>query len=322
MNDRTPSHRAEIVALPLPRDAQRALDRLRSLRDGDLGVVEITACGQRAVPALRALLLEGASSGIYQPRCRAVEALAALSRHDVLMEFLQSPREVFDPVDRTGEDAVVNAVARALAGVDEDRVFRLLTDLARTRMLAGVVEALGSLGRAEALPYLVRALGEDHTRRAAEEALGRFGPSARPALLEVARRPLPSAEHETVSSVRKRRSAVRLLVRIDALPETLRALTDDADPEIAAEACIAVLAADAVGEKTHAVGRLIELLPRLPWFACGDVERCLVDHFDTARKIVADRLRQAPPDPADGSPDARAYHALLHVARLAGVEPP
>ena len=106
---------ASIVTLPLAPDIQRALERLKSLHDGDLGVLEIVACGRRAIPALRALLLEGEFSGIDHPRCRAVEALAALSAHDVLIEFLSAPRDVADPVNRTGEEAVINTAARALA---------------------------------------------------------------------------------------------------------------------------------------------------------------------------------------------------------------
>ena len=59
---------AVIVSLPLASDIQRAVDRLKSLHDGDLGVLDVVACGRRAIPALRALLLEGQSSGIYHPR--------------------------------------------------------------------------------------------------------------------------------------------------------------------------------------------------------------------------------------------------------------
>jgi len=55
---------AVVVNLPLASDIKRALDRMKSLQEGDLGVLDVVACGRRAIPALRALLLEGQSSGI------------------------------------------------------------------------------------------------------------------------------------------------------------------------------------------------------------------------------------------------------------------
>jgi hypothetical protein len=67
-----------------------AIDKLRSLHDGDRGVIEIAACGRRAIPALRALLFEREPSGLYQPRCQAVKALAALEAYDVLIEYLKA----------------------------------------------------------------------------------------------------------------------------------------------------------------------------------------------------------------------------------------
>jgi HEAT repeats len=211
-----------IIALPLAGDVERALERLKSLHDGDLGVVDITGCGSRAVLALRALLLTGETSSIYQPRCRAVAALAALGAHHVIIEFLGSPREVADPINRSGEEAVVNAAARALIGVKDPRIFPLLLELAETRLSAGVVEALGSFGRTAALPALLRAMREDHTRPAAEAALLRLNVAACPALAEIATRPLPSPGQESPSSRRTRLGATRILARIGASEKLFR----------------------------------------------------------------------------------------------------
>jgi hypothetical protein len=93
-----------------------AIDKLRSLHDGDRGVIEIAACGRRAIPALRALLFERGPSGLYEPRCLAVKALGALEAYDVLIEYLNAPRAIVDPIERVGEDAVLNAAARAARG--------------------------------------------------------------------------------------------------------------------------------------------------------------------------------------------------------------
>jgi hypothetical protein len=216
--------------------------------------------------------------------------------------------------DRLGETI---AATRALIGSGDERVVPLLLQLAQTRLLAGVVEALGSCGRAEALPVLIRALAQDHTRAAAEAALARWGPAACPALLEVATRLLPSRDWESPSSRRTRLSAVRLLAQIGAPGQLFQGLIGDADPEIAAAACRAFLAAGTENGGA-ALRRLIELLPRLSLIACAEAEECLAEHFDGVRDLVCARLRKEPPDPGDGSPQARSYRSLLRVARRAG----
>jgi len=101
------------------------------------------------------LLFEREPSGLYEVRRRAVDALSALGAHDVLMDFLRTYHDVTDPIERLGEDAVINAVALALAPAQEPSVFRLLLSILRRRKLAGVVEAGGAFRRPEAIPYLV-----------------------------------------------------------------------------------------------------------------------------------------------------------------------
>lgn len=69
-----------IIRLPLASDVRRAIDRLKSLHEGDLGVLDVVACGRPAIPALRGLLMEGEASAIYHPRCRTVDALGRSAR--------------------------------------------------------------------------------------------------------------------------------------------------------------------------------------------------------------------------------------------------
>jgi hypothetical protein len=312
---------AVVVSLPLASDIRGALNRLQSLQEGDLGVLDVVACGRRAIPALRALLLEGEASGIYQPRRRAVEALAALGAHDVLIEFLSSPREVADPVNRTGEEAVISAAARALVDSRDERVFPLLLELAKRQPLAGVIEALGSFRRPEVIPCLIAALSEDYSRQAAEAALLRIGPNARPALLRAASRPAPSAEWESPSSRRARRSAVQLLARIGVpsrLGSRLRILIEDTDPEVSVHACRAYLASAAEEEKPEAIWRLLHLLPDLGWLLGEEVEECLLEQFESARAIIAEHMRGPPPEPTDEWPEARVYRSLFRVVQRAG----
>jgi HEAT repeat protein len=152
------------AALPIPEDVRRAIDKLKLLHAGDLGVDEVAACGKRAIPALHQLLFEREPSGLYQVRRRAVEALVALGAYDVLMDFLRVPRDADDPVERLGDEAVTNAVALALTNMREEHVFQLLLTVAKRRQLAGVIAALGSYRRPEAIPELIEALAADDCR--------------------------------------------------------------------------------------------------------------------------------------------------------------
>ena len=163
---------------------QRAIGKLKSFHDGDIAVLEVVACGDRAIPALQTLLFDREPSGLFQVRVRAVDALAKFGAHEVLVEFLSTPHDVTDPVERLGEDAVINAAARALAYHSDQRVFDLLLRLAHRPCLTGVIFALGNSLRPEAIPLLVEALSEDASRLTAEAVLKRIGAAARPALIE------------------------------------------------------------------------------------------------------------------------------------------
>lgn len=190
----------------------QALKKLQSLHGGDAAVPEIVACGNRAVPALCDLLFEREPSGLFEIRCRVVEALAALGARDELIKFLSDRHDATDPVERLGDDAVVNAVARALAKHRDERLFHLLWSLARRRPLPGVIAALGAFGRPETIPCLIDALVEDESRSAAEAALRRQGTVAREALKQAIGRPLPDSV--SVSQLRQRHSILRLLVEL------------------------------------------------------------------------------------------------------------
>jgi hypothetical protein len=235
---------------------QRAIGKLKSFHDGDIAVLEVVACGYRAIPALRTLLFEREPSGLFQVRVRAVDALENLSAHEVLVEFLCTPRDVTDPVERLGEDAVINAAARALAYHSDQRVFELLFRLAHRPCLTGVIFALGTSGRPEAIPLLVDALSEDASRLTAEAALKRIGATARPALIEAVSRHTDAYEHVSESRLRQRRSALGLLAEMGVSRRTwqvVRHLMHDEDTRIAIVACEICLATGWACKKRDAV---------------------------------------------------------------------
>ncbi|MGH6989775.1 MAG: hypothetical protein ACREFD_03505 [Stellaceae bacterium] len=274
----------------LDEEVERAIAKLVSAREGDRGVIATVACGTRAVPALRAVLFEWESSGLYEPRRRAVEALASLRAYDTLIEYLQHPREVGDPVQRTGEDAVINAAARAIAESTDERVVPLLFELSRGNPLAGVVEALGKLYQIRALPYFIAALAEDFTRPAAEFAIRKLGGQTRDNLLDAAGPASSGDERESVSSRRKRRSALKLFAELGPAPTRhwarLDALLDDEETSVAVVACDICLGHGSAAGKRVAVRRLLELIDKADWLLVREIEDSLVAHFDAARPLI------------------------------------
>jgi hypothetical protein len=296
-------------------DVQRAIDKLKSLRDGSIGVVEAVACGRRAIPLLRALLFEREPSGIYQPRCSATQALSILGAYDILIEFLSASYDARDPVERAGDDAVINAVARNLSVMREERIFQLLLGLARRRCWPGVIGALAVFHRDEAIPYLISALGEDDCRLLAEPALIDIGRRAQPPLLQVVTTPSPSAELESETSIRKRRSALSLLMEMGVPRElwpSLRHLVSDKDPRIVVLACEICLSIAPDDQRTGAVHRLIGLLENADWRLGSDIEECLVRHYSKSREVIVSMLRDAAEVAEDPTP-RRQHDALLRI---------
>lgn len=303
-----------------PEEAAEALIRqLQGLRCADRAVLDLIALGPAAIPALRRLLFRREPSGIYQPRCDAVFALAGLKDEQALIEFLdKAPQvEISDPVERTGEDAVINAAARALKHRRDDAVFEVLMRIAERRRLAGVIEALGEIGRKEAIPRLVDGLFSDFTRPAAEAAIRKTGAAAREPLIEVAVRPVPSAEFETASSLRMRRSAVALLRDLGVSSEQwglLHPLMEARDDWLAARACRLALAnGQPALDRETAVRRLIRLLHTADWLLRVEIEGWLADSYGLAAPIIDRGLEQ----PGSLINDEPTRASLLRVTRTA-----
>ena len=298
-------------------EAQRLVGRLQGLRDSDRAVLDLIALGPIAVPTLRRFLFRRERSGIYEPRCQAVFALAALKAADILVEFLRASIEadIIDPVERTGEDAVINAAARALKTRRDDEVFCVLMAIARHRRLSGVIEALGEMRRPEALPYLVAGLSEDFTRREAETALRKFGAGADAALARVVLNPIPSARFESVSSLRTRRSALSVLREIGVTSEdwdSLRALMDERDGWLTSSACALALSSSPGFDQMEAMRRLIHLLRSADWLLTIEIESLLVEHQGLVARLIAEAGAR-PGAVADDVADPKVRQVLARV---------
>jgi len=252
--------------------------RLLNLHDGEAGVMTLVDYGPAAIPALRSFLFRRDRSGIYQPRRWAVDALAALKAYDILADYLRATQPAKDPVERLGDEAVINAAARALSKVREEWVFQLLLSQVRKHLYPGVVDAVGSFDLPEAVPHLIDALAEDDCRSIAEAHLGRVAPAAQALLLNAAARRCPSAANESETSLRQRRSALRI-VSDTALPAStwpqVKALISDSDMAIAVLACKLWLRLAPAPERHVAVYRLNALRGRADFLLAEDIDTCL-----------------------------------------------
>jgi HEAT repeat protein len=284
---------------------------LNSLHEGELGIDMLVASGESAIEPLRHFLLAGTPSSIFVPRQRAVRALAQLGAKDVLLEYLLTEQPIPDPCVAHGEEAVRNTAARALSEWQTEDVYQALRRMLRRR-LTGVVEALGHFHRPEAVPELVDVLEDDFCRSFAEDALRKIGELAHRALIDAARTPDPSGDHERPASQRRRRSALRLLepLRLDAEDwRLLAALLYDKDREITARAgAIALVVADEEDKKL-AVTRLIEALPTADWLLQGEIEAWLAKHLDVALPAINEEIERRKAAPA-------SMQARDHVLRL------
>ena len=282
-----PDRHAESEAL------DRALADLRALARTDLGVIETISCGRGAVPALREVLFAPEPSGLFAPRCAAVEALAALGAEDVLIEFLAAPHQIADPVARVGTESVMDCVARALMRCQDPRLPALLHHLAVTRLLPGAIEWLGAHGRIEALPCLIRALGDDVAFPSAITALHGIGAAAIPALWQACATPAPDRDHETDTSRRRRRTALAVLRDIGAdggtAPTgTLERLADDSDSGISTAGLCLQLDTGDVADRLAVACRLIAALDRANILVRDDIEACLMRHAGLARRVLTE----------------------------------
>ncbi len=227
-----------------------------------------------------------------------MEALARLGARDALLEYLFQKREIPDPEDRFGEEAVESAAARFFSSWRSEEMFRDLLKLSERRMLIGLVDALAEYKRLESIPYFERALEDDFYRPAAEIAFLKFGTSSCDALSLSA---VTSSARLTLefSSLQRRRSAVRILTRIGISLrhwEILRNLLGESDEELVVGAARLGAAFASKEDRALMAHRLIGFLSSASWHLQEDIETVLVALRDEAapeiEEEIARRMRQ------------------------------
>ena len=278
------------------------IDGLRSLHDGDRVVGQLIGYGPAAIAALRDFLINGRPESTYQPRARAVEALAGLGAVDALIEFLNTPSRTLDPVVRFAEDAVENIAALELASWHTEEVFTCLYGRLCKRPQRGVIEAIGAFRRPETGRFLIGALEDDVCRLAAIDALRPIASGLHDELAAAATLRLPGSSDERPSSLLRRRAVLSLLAESpDEAGESSWALPllEEDDPEVVLRAAQIILHANPGCVSSLIARRLVAVLPRADWTLYEDFERLLSSVHEAALPLLRDELqarsRQAPP---------------------------
>jgi len=299
-------------------EVHRLICELETLHRGEGAVASLIALGPVAIEPLSKYLLEGQPSKVFQPRLWAVKALAGLRAREVLVAYLLQEKEIADPQERFGEEAVASAAARSLAAWPDEDTRRLLLQLSLHRLLNGLIDALAAFQTLEAIPYFERALEDDFYRAAAENAFLKLGSRACEALLRSAMTPNPRSVMETPGSLKRRRRAVRLLNSIGisaAYWQVLRSLLQETDAELVVEAATMGIGFASEEDRRLMAQRLIGFLALAPWHLGEDIEKNLValkpEAAGEIEKEIARRLEL--PEDVRGH-DVR-LRALLRVKR-------
>lgn len=312
-----PAGMAEPEAAP-GAEIDRLIRRLESLYKGEETVDLLVALGQAAVVPLSEFLLKGRPSKVFQPRLLAVQALARLKAKKVLIAYLFREREISDPEASFGEEAVASAAALCLAAWPGEDTYRLLVQLSERRLLNGLIEALAQFRTRETIPYFVRALEDDFYRPAAEEAFLKLGVMAREVLVQAAVTPFPDSALETPTSLKRRRSAVRILssIGISAAPwQILRGLIQESDAELVVEAAKLGVRVASKEDRALMARRLIKLLSSTSWHLLADIEETLVALKDEAASEIGKEIARCL-EPREGATViVMRLRALLRVKR-------
>ena len=204
-----------------------AVGRLRDLVEGPAHLGEVIAFGTVAVAPLETFL-RGPSESVFQPRCLAADALAAIGEkeaHEALARaLLDSSGRELPAALRFSEDAVVNRIATHLGATGDRRFAGPLLEALRAHPFGECARALGRLGEKSAVPLLLGCLRDDFAREGAMDALESLGGTAVPELTDLLTTP-----SEGGTAVSQRASAATALGRIRGSSEwpLLQALRDE-----------------------------------------------------------------------------------------------
>jgi len=277
---------------------QEQIDRLvaalDSLKEGDLAVDMLIACGACAIPSLTLYLLKGPARTVSLPRCRAARALGELEAYSSLISYFKDYERPQNAAVLFAEDSVRSVAARELLRWKNDEVFGVLLDAAKQRATEGVLEALGAFRRPESIPLMFELLGDDLCRAQATKSLLMI-PSATRQFGLLAIRGVIDAKCDLPSALVRRRSTLQLLATLGVSPgdwEDLYAILQENDA--ATVLAVAQIGFQVAPESSYPriITALLRVADTLNWVQESDVLQLLDQHFAIARD-AAIRLRDA-----------------------------
>ncbi len=305
------------MATPID-EVHRLIHKLESLGSGEEAVAFLVGLGPVAIEPLSDFLLAGKPSKVFQPRLWAVKALAGLRAREVLIAYLFREKEIADPEERFGEEAVASAAARFLAAWRDEDIYQLLLKLSEQRLLNGLIDALAEFKGLEAIPYFERALEDDFYRDAAENAFLKLGPRAAEALSLSAVTPNPNSALETPGSLKRRRSAAQLLAGMEisaAHWQILRGLLHEPDAVLVLEASKLGIRFATGEDRKLMAHRLIGGLSSNSWRLRKDLEDILVALKREAAAEIEEEIARRLEQPEDLRGQDKHLRALLRVKR-------
>jgi HEAT repeat protein len=229
-----------------PINTAKIVARLRDLQAGAQAFLEVIALGSAAIPSLEAFL-RGRSESIYQPRCLAADAIAAIAGPAgfaaLRRALADSLERRLDPVLGEAETAVINRVAEHLGALGNPQAADLLLEALRRHPYAGCARALGCLRDPRAVPRLVECLYDDVAREAAVESLRAFGRLPVSHLTRALLQPRLDHGIEGSSKVADRAAAATLLAELggDEVRLPLLWSLHDAQREVRVAAALALV---------------------------------------------------------------------------------
>lgn len=283
---------------PLTEMSQEQIDRLigalDSLKDGDLAVDMLIACGACAIPSLTLYLLKGPPRTVSLPRCRAARALGGLQAYNALLSYFKDYERPQNAAVLFAEDSVRSVVARELLRWRHEEVFRVLLDATKQRATEGLLEALGEFRRPESIPLMFELLGDDLCRAQATKSLLMI-PNATRQFGLLAIRGVIDAKRDLPSALVRRRAILQLLANLGVSPadwEDLYGILRENDA--ATVLAVAQIGFQVASESSYPriVTALLRVADTLNWVQESDVLQLLDQHFVIAHDVAL-RLRDA-----------------------------
>jgi len=254
-------------------EIEKLIEGFNNLGSNMSALLEVIKCGKIAVKPLIGLLLSPPSI-FSEPRCLAAEALGIIGGEEAVEGLIQAldlcDLDLLEPQIRFAEETVRNQAARQLGILGDEKAIEPLLKCLRENRLRGAAEALAGFREKRAIPYIIEMLEDDYAREAASNALLKFDKEAVLPLIEtLTMRNHTRFKHETISSVKRRAEAARLLGEIGdprAIQPLLKMLEDE-KREVRLSAALSLLEIETKKDEiTKSIPELIAGLNEGDWY--------------------------------------------------------